>query len=228
MNPVPTSCLDRLSANDLQFICSVLASGEAELRAVARLAVDRESLAELLADRALLKAVLRRGDLAEISPELYFYVLVRHALPLAGVADREIADYVAATLAEYARCNPLDPREGPDAGNARDFTYHLDLIEALESAGGYERFYLHVHSGNQFLVLTGLFPRFLRGREARRGAPGLEYYEEVAGMAFRSASRHPLADEFSVRRVYGLLSEQIRATRFGLNRLADEFLVLAN
>ena len=115
----------------------------------------------MLEDARLLRAVLELVYPVDISVSLYFYVLVRHSLKEAGIDDVEVADYVAATLAEYAKGNPFARvgREPPV-----DFTYSVDFMSALDQASDYDRFLLHVHCGNQFLVLTGLFPRgFRRG-----------------------------------------------------------------
>jgi hypothetical protein len=98
----------------------------------------------------------------------------------------------------------------------------------MNEASPSERFFLEVQCGNRFLVLTGLFPRFLERRAERRGAPGLGYYESVARHSFRTAGQHPLAEEYAVREVYGRLAECFTETRRALNRMADERLFLGS
>ena len=168
--------------------------------------------------------MIELADPLSISPEFYFFVLVRHSLQNAGIEDIEIADYVAATLSEHARGKPLGIRSAkrPEA----DFTYHIDFIEELDGLSPTDRFFLHVQCGNHFLVLTGLFPGMLRHRAKRRGAPGVRYYEGVARSAFLAAGDNPVAEEYAVAEVYERLAGQFGKTRRALNRMAEEFLFL--
>ncbi len=225
MIPVPTSCRERLQPRDFEFIVSALAGrdrgGE---KFLAELFSEPDSLTAMLDQDRLVRAVLELPAPLSISPELYFYTIVRRSLKDAGIDDVQIADYVAATLAENAggtRCRG-NAGEMPDA----EFTYHVDIIEKMSEASPTERFFLEVQCGNRFLVLTGLFPRFLERRAERRGAPGLNYYEGVARNAFLLAGRHPLAEEFAVREVYRRLGDCFSETRRALNRMADEMLFL--
>ena len=225
MIPVPTSCRERLQPRDFEFIVAALAGrdkgGE---RFLTDLFSEPGSLNAILDHDRLLRAVLELPSPLTISPELYFYTIVRRSLKDAGIDDVEIADYVAATLAENAGSSLCPGSSGkmPDA----DFTYHVDIIEKMNEASPTERFFLEVQCGNRFLVLTGLFPRFLERRAERRGAPGLNYYEGVARNAFLLAGRHPLAEEFAVRDIYRRLGDCFSETRRALNRMADEMLFL--
>ncbi len=225
MRPVPSGCLHRLTKADLFFVSATLALSDASGRSLARLFDDDGALESILAHPKLIAALLDTEAMLDVSPELYFYVLVRHTLGELGLDDPQVADYVAAALAEYGRAHPLTRLP---ATPESEFTYHVDFLKALDYANNYERFYVYVFSANQFLVLTGLFPHFLEYRERRRGAPGLSYYEDVARGAFESASQHPLADEFALREVFARLVETMPTTRRALNRLADEYLVLAS
>jgi len=188
-----------------------------------RLVEDSQSLDKLLDNPRLLNAILTLASPVTISPELYFYVLVRHSLLEAGIDHLDMTDYVAATLAEYSRGVPFQAR---GSSNLSDATYHIDYLSAIRDASAYDQFYINVRCGNQFLMLTGLFPRFLERRLERRGAPGVRYYESVARESFRQAGNHPLADEFALSEVYQLLAERMPQTRFALNRMAREFLFL--
>lgn len=225
MRSVPHSCRARLQRRDFRFIAQVLTGvrGGGEMDALIRLTRDEDALTQVLDDPQLLNAVLTVPIAISISAELYFYVLVRHALKEAGIADAALADYVAATLAEYSKGNPLKPEEGEPFENV---TYHVDFLEAINSANPHDRFFLEVRCGNQFLMLSGLFPSFLERREQRRGAPGIGYYEMVASESFRHAAEHPLAGEFAVAEVYPMLAELMPHTRKALNRLSSEYLFL--
>jgi hypothetical protein len=225
MIPVPTSCRERLQPRDFEFISKVLAGGDRVATFLAELFEEADSLAVVLDQDKLLRAVLELPSPLSISPELYFYVIVRRGLKDAGITDLEIADYVAATLADHAGGGRHSASRGGDLPET-DFTYHVDIIEKMTDASTTERFFLEVQCGNRFLVLTGLFPHFLTRRAARRGAPGLEYYEGVARQAFLIAGRHPLAEEFAVREVYRRLGDCFSETRRALNRMAEERMFL--
>lgn len=225
MIPVPTSCRERLQPRDFEFIVSVLAGGDrGGVKFLTELLSEPGSLTALLDHDRLLRAVFELPAPLAISPELYFYTIVRRSLRDAGIDDVEIADYVAATLAESAGGSLYQgsPGKMPDV----EFTYHVDIFEKMSEASPTERFFLEVQCGNRFLVLTGLFPRFLERRAERRGAPGLSYYEGVARNAFLLAGRHPLAEEFAVRDIYRRLGDCFSETRRALNRMADEMLFL--
>lgn len=225
--PVPTSCRERLQPRDFEFITRTLAGGDRAATFLAELFEEEDSLAMVLDQDKLLRAVLELPAPLSISPELYFYVIVRRSLKDAGIDDLEIADYVAATLADHAggrRHHSSGSGDRPEA----DFTYHVDIIEKMTDASATERFFLEVQCGNRFLVLTGLFPHFLTRRAERRGAPGLEYYEGVARHAFLVAGRHPLAEELAVREVYRRLGDCFSETRRALNRMAGDRLFLGS
>ena len=85
-------------------------------------------------------------------------------------------------------------------------THASDFIAIISSAKDRMRFHLQVAAGNQFLVLSGLYPEFLRRRSEDWGGPGLEFYESFAQQAFRSA-----ADSVSQQeRLRGICSVRFR------------------
>ena len=223
MELLPTSCRTQLDASDFDFIVSALASSAREEVGVRLLLADAGAVDQVLEEPKLLQALVALGGSVRVSPQLYFYVIVRHNLKEAGIDDIGLADYIAATLAaNSARL----PGAGARGWGGMDFAYHVDFLEALDGAGGPERFFLHVRCANHFLVMTGLFPKFLRGRARRRGAPGVRYYEGVARTSFLTAGGHPLAGEFAVAEVYGRLADCFGETRRILNRMAEEYLFL--
>ncbi len=224
MNLVPTSCRARLQPRDFEFIAATLGGGEPARAFLEGLFDDPDALTAFLEHESLFRAVMELAAPLAVSPELYFFVLVRRSLKEAGIDDLEIADYVAATLADHASgaLSSGGHRDRPEA----EFTYHVDIVERLAGASPCERFFLEVQCGNRFLVLTGLFPRFLERRAERRGAPGLGYYEGVARQSFRVAGRHPLAEEYAVRGVYERLADCFSEARRALNRMAEDRLFL--
>lgn len=227
MRIMPKSCRARLSRRDFEFMAAILDQLDPSKEdSFIRLARDPETLNTLLDHPKVLDSLLSMKQPINVSSELYFYVLVRHALKESGVDHLEVADYVAGTLVEFANGNPFYT----DAGSPVQIDgvpYHIEFIEAINAANAYDRFYLHVHCGNQFLVLTGLFPGVIKNRENRRGAPGVRYYEGVARGSYRTAGCHPLADEFALCEVYEVLADRFKETRMALNRMANEYLFLS-
>lgn len=225
MQHLATSCLDRLTERDFRFIEEALTGKIDRNDSLRWLFEDPETLPSVLESDSVFRRVVEVPFPVDISPQFYFYVLVRRSLKDAGIEEIEIADYVAASLADHACGRSAAPvgMEKP----AYDFTYHIDFLAACEAASAYDRFFLEVECGNRFLVLTGLFPAFLENRANRRGAPGLDYYEEVARNAYVAAGSRPLADEFAVRTIYPLLAECFSETRRALNRMSEEMLFLS-
>jgi hypothetical protein len=220
MQPDPHHCRSSLTERDWAFIAAALTGDESNRQGLRSLMEDADEFDAVLDHAKLLKAVLELPGVVSISPQLYFYTLVRHSMTEAGFHDRGVADYVAAVLAEVSRGNPFASRGEPPV----DFTCHVDFLRVLDGATPRERFHLQVHCGNQFMVLTGLFPQFIVGRSSRRGAPGLSYYEGVARNAFRDAGDHPLAEHFAISDVYRQLADGFGRTRRILNRMASEYL----
>ncbi|NNE92979.1 MAG: hypothetical protein HKN23_15145 [Verrucomicrobiales bacterium] len=224
---VHTSCIDRLAPRDFQFIEEIF-PGDHRPETLHALLADREMLVALLDHNTLFQAVIDLPMPLAITPQLYFFVLVRKSFTRAGIEDVDLADYVAATLAGHASGRSLGSAPVPGDRPDLDFTYHVDFIESMTGLSDSEQFFLHVQCGNHFLVLTGLFPNFLDHRAERRGAPGLNYYENVARTAFLIAADHPLACEFDLNGVYPRLADSFRQTRQALNHLADDYLFLGS
>lgn len=215
------SSRDRFSAADFAFLAAVLAPGS-DQKHLWTLWEDPQALREMLDLKEVLRALLDSPSALSVSPEFYFYVLVRHAFLDAGIMDPGLADYVAGVLAQRLASNPRDPLRTVPAG----LTHAADFLAILESASGRLRFHLQIEAGNQFLVLTGIFPAFLTRRHERRGAPGVEFYEDFARRAFREAADNRDAPPDVPRKMLGDLSELLPTARRSLNRMAEEFVFL--
>ncbi len=215
------SCRDRFTGADFEFLTAVLA---AEDRAVhlAKLWEDDEALREILDLKPVLRGLLDSPAALRVSPSFYFYVLVRHAFMEAGLDDAALADYVAAVLVGRVAASPGDL----GADGAGELMHAADFLAVISSAHGRMRFHLQVAAGNQFLVLTGLYPGFLKRRCERCGAPDIAFYEAFASQAFRGAADSPQVPDAASRRVFGLLSEAFRDARLSLNKVAEEFVFL--
>ncbi len=212
----------RFTAADWQFIGDVLALSRRSKEGLISLLDDPEAVRMILDHPKLFEAMLMSRRAALLSPELFFFVVVRHTLKRIGVEDLEVADYVAVVCAEFG-CRTAG--EDPDPNHVQSL-YSVDYIAAIENATGQERFFLHMQCANQFLVLTSLYPDFLHRRAERRGAPDVDFYEGVVMNHLDAASRHGLACEFALDQVLAQLAESFPPVRRAMNHTVREYLSL--
>lgn len=217
------SSRDRFTRSDFDFMTAVLAPAEKRHHLV-KLWDDPEALREILDLKEVLRGLLDSPSALQVSPAFYFYVMVRHAFLQANLTDPDLADYVAGLMAKRVCTNAGDPLQDI----AHGFTHAADFIAIISSAHGRMRFHLQVAAGNQFLVLTGLYPAFLQSRSERRGSPDLAFYESFARQAFRGAADNPDAPAHAPRHLLGALSEALPEARRSLNRMAEEFVFLGD
>ena len=168
--------------------------------------------------------MLESPTLLNVSPWCYFYVLTRQSLLRSGLDDVTLAEYLGSMLAERVPLAAGDSLGGISGGLARS----VDFLAVLDQTSGSMRFEALVAGGNQFLILTGIFPEFIMRRSARHGAPGLQFYENVARASFCEAQDHPRAVRQGLKGVLGTLSEVLPEARRSLNRMADSLLFLAS
>lgn len=178
-----------------------------------------EGLDALLDDPRTLNAVLTADH--AVTPALVFYLLVRHALLESGIDDRTLSDYIAAVLVEFGRADrahrihPADPEQ---------FHYLVDIVTAMGEPDGRRQFLLRAHLGNYALWLSGIFPDYVTARIERRGAPGLDYYEELGASGYRLAADSPIASRHGLDSVYRIAADAFPDLRVALNRIADRYL----
>lgn len=203
---------------DLSFLESVLAR-DGQAAALRSLLSDPEALLELLDLPSVHRALIESPVALPVGAPFYFYVLVRHAFRDGGIDDPALADYVAGVLAEK-----LPARADPRSGAVPDWmTRAVDFVAIIRQTSGILRFQLEVAAGDQFLLLTGVFPAFLEARADRRGAPGLAWYESFGRGSYSRAAGHVSVPAAS-RRIFGLLSEVFPIARVSLNRMTDRCL----
>jgi len=211
----------RFAGADLDFVASVLAPSEQRLH-LERLWEDREAQRDILDLKEVFRGLLNSPAAIQVSPHFYFYVLVRHAFMDAKLDDADLADYVSGVIAKSIQCEVSDPLHNLASG----FTCASDFLSVISSAKGRMRFHLQVAAGNQFLILTGLYPGFLRARSEKRGGPELEFYESFAKRSYKDAASNPEGGGRVSRKLLGTLAESMPVARMALNRVADEFVFL--
>jgi len=180
-------------------------------------------LDELLDREEVYRALLDQTGCVNVSPQFYFYVLVRHVLRESGLHNRDLADYVGAMLAEFAQARRLN-RAHPD--DEQRFNYVFEMLQALESASGPRVFHIRAHVGNYSLFLTGIFPEHVVHRSLRSGAPGIPYFESVGGSNYLTAAEHQLARDLHLENILGCLGDRFGSVRQALNQLSDRLVSL--
>jgi hypothetical protein len=218
MKVIQPRCRVQFSAEDIDFVLSVLGSKIGPSQCLIQLLGDEDSRDLILDDEALFHALLERRGCLRVSTRFYFYILVRQVFRRSDINDREVADYVAEVLAEFShaergRCTV--------AGQILPLDYFIEMLAALQTADDRTRFLLRVHIGNYSLFLSGVFPDRIRFRAEGRGTPDLSYYEALGRTQYRVASDHHLAKRFELTEILGTLSERFQTSRLALNDIAE-------
>ncbi len=221
MQVIRPNCRAQFSAEDIDFIVETL--GTKRRDCLVDLLKDEESRDLILDDELLFRAVLERPECLRISMHLYFYILVRNVFRGSGLAEREVADYVAEVLAEFSQTHRTQLRLN---AQGKPIDYFVDLLAALQKADDITSFFIRDHMGNYSLFLSGVFPDRIRIRSERKGAPDIRYYEEIGRSSFRAASDHRLAYKYDVAEIFNTLSERFQTTRKALNDLGDRLISL--
>jgi hypothetical protein len=216
-------CWYRFTAADWQFIRDSLALTQKDREGLVSLLDDPEAVQMILDHPKLFDALLVGRHAALLSPELFFFVVVRHTLKRIGIEELELADYMAVVCADFG--SPATVAKNVTE-NRMESLYSVDYITALEQADSHKRFFIHVQCANQFLVLTSLYPDFLHRRAERRGAPDVGYYEQVVVSHLESAGKHALAEEFALDDVLMRLAEAFPPVRRAMNHTVREYLSL--
>lgn len=175
------------------------------------LLLDEAELNKFLDDDMVCARLLESPAHVPVSPQLYFYVIVRHVMREAGVEDRAVADYLASLLVSYL----------PSGRNSRHLPYVVDEMSAIAATNGADRFFLVVELADRLMFMTGLYRRHIEHRCECRGAPPLDYYENVGGSHYRAAGGHSLAREFCLREIFQALGEAFHDVRIALNRIGE-------
>jgi hypothetical protein len=104
----------------------------------------------------------------------------------------------------------------------------VDLVAAADSPDGRRQFLVRAHLGNYALWLTGIFPDFVTARVHRKGAPGIEYFEEMGATGYRLAADTPTASDHGLDRLFRQAADTFPELRTALNRVADRYLFPAS
>jgi len=202
------------------FLIWLLSRGTEQERDRLESRLQEEGFDSILDDPRTLNAILSGREFSSAPAPVVFYVLVRHALLEDGIADRQLADYLAALLLAFGRTQRAFRVESGE----KEFFHLVDILAAGNESSGEQAFMLRAHLGEFALWLSGLFPDHITARVHRRGAPGLRYYEELGSAGYRMASRFSDAEQHGLDGVYLACADTFRGLRTALNRVADRHL----
>ncbi len=209
-----------LGAADVELALDLLGAGAAERRRLAERAAA-EGPDVLWDDPRLVPALLAHRDLRAPSAALLLYAVLRRLLLDVGVDDRDVTDYAAALVIAFGRGDRAW-RIGEHDENR--YGYLVDLAAEAERSDGERSFRVRVHTGNFALWLSGIFPDYIAARRARKGGPGLRYYEAMGRTGFLVASDHRLAGRYGLDGVLRQAGERFAELRVAMNRLSDQML----
>ncbi len=225
MKLVQPKCRVQFAAQDIDFVLAILGKRLGTADCLVRLLSDEESRDQILDDDALFHALLERGGCLRVSTQFYFYILVRQVLRRSNIKDRQVADYVAEVLSEFARSEAVRC-ELPGQGDVA--TYLFEMLTAANEADDLTGFRIRAHIGNYTLFLSGVFPSRIRFRAEARGFPGMSYYEGVGRAQYRIAGDHRLAQRYELSDILHTLSDRFQTMRLALNDIADRLFALGD
>ncbi len=219
---IKANCRDRFTADDFQFVVKTLSNSERDSITLVELLTDADARDCILDHPRLLAAVLEDSAALHISPQLYFYVLIRHVLKETALADRAVSDYVASLLENFSQTARM---RSPADGQTAPIQYLSDMMIALRDASPSQTFLIRAHVGNYSLFLTGIFHETV-ARRSQRGGPGVSFYEELGSTSFKAVATHHVARSASLSGIYEQLGAGFHDLRLALNRLSDTLLHL--
>lgn len=225
MNVIQPNCRIQFTAEDIDFIVSILGRKTTDAACLVQLLADEATRDVILDDDALYRAFLEHRGCLRVSSHFYFYVIVRHQLRLAGIEERAVADYVAEVLCEFSRSERV---RCVIPGGQASMEYLFEMVAALERADERSRFCIRAHIGNHSLFLTGVFPDRIRFRAENRGFPDLRYYEALGRANFRVASDHRLADRYALGPIFATLADRFQEARLALNDVSQRLFSLGD
>jgi hypothetical protein len=219
---IQANCRERFTADDFDFVVRTLSRSERDGVNLVELLTDAEARDAILDDPRLVDSVLATDAPLRISPQLYFYVLIRHVLKETGMNDRAVSDYLASLLERFSQTARM---RSPANGQANPIQYVSDMLIALQNASSSQSFLIRAHVGNYSLFITGMFPEKVLHR-SQRGAPDVSFYEDVGRSNFKAVARHEMARSCALTGIFDALSDQFHEVRLALNRLADSLVHL--
>jgi hypothetical protein len=219
---IRANCRARFTSADFDFIVRTLSRSRAGNVSLVDLLSDAETLDSILDHPKLVERILCNAGHLRISSQFYFYILARHVLQQAGIADRKLSDYVGSLLETFSLANKL---QSPDKIDNRAHEYISDMLIALTRATPEQTFLLRAHAGNYSLFISGIFHENTQ-RRSQRGAPDIEFYEQIGRTNYQLVASHETARRCELTDVFSGLANRFHDVRLALNDLSDRLLHL--
>lgn len=219
---IQANCRARFTAADFDFVVRTLSRSRREAVSLVELLSDSEVRDAVLDNALLAEALLSQPAHLAISPQFYFYVLVRHVLKEAGIIDRRLCDYIASLLERFSETARLAL---PTPGGSGPCQYLSDILLALRNASPAQAFFIRAHAGNYSLFISGIFHENVT-RRTERGGPTVSFYEDVGRTSYRVVAGHAVARSCELTDIYETLAADFHEVRLALNRLADRLIHL--
>ena len=219
---IRANCRARFTAADFEFVVRTLARSQVDHVSLVDLLSDAETRDSVLDHPRLVHAILSDARHLHISSQFYFYVLARHVLQQAGISDRKLCDYVGSLLETFSHANRL---VASDKIDSRGRQYISDMLIALNQATPEQAFLLRAHAGNYSLFISGIFHENTQ-RRSLRGAPDIEFYEQIGRTNYQLVSSHATARRCELNDVFANLADRFHDVRLALNQLSDQLLSL--
>jgi hypothetical protein len=219
---IRANCRARFTAADFDFIVRTLTRSRTDQVSLVDLLSDSEMRDSILDHPRLVETILSNPAHLQISSQFYFYVLARHVLQEAGIADRKLCDYVGSLLETFSRANRL---QAPDEVDNHGREYISDMLIALRRVTPEQAFLLRAHVGNYSLFISGIFHESAQ-RRSLGGAPDISFYEQVGRTNYQLVASHETARRCELDDVFEGLAERFHDVRLALNELSDRLLNL--
>ncbi len=175
---------------------------------------------EVLLERDLVYRTVAgdQGGWLDISPQLYFHVVLRRRLPRPrNYLQRRVIRYLANLLSLFVRTDRLY-RIQP--GEKETFEYLVDLLSEAAESEHERQFLVHAHLGNYALYLAGIGRGWIEHRlQYGRSALGVDYYHDMGRTAYRQAAAHRLARELDIAPVLDYLAQRFDSYARALQQL---------
>src|SRR5207249_6913748 len=195
---IRANCRARFTAADFDFIVRTLARSRCDSVSLVDLLSDSETRDSILDHPRLVETILSNAGHLQISSQFYFYVLARHVLQQAGIGDRKLCDYVGSLLETFSRASCL---RSPHTSSDSVEQYISDMLIALTRVTPEQAFLLRAHVGNYSLFISGIFHENTQ-RRSRRGAPDMEFYEQIGRTNYQLLSSHATARRCELNDVF--------------------------
>lgn len=157
----------------------------------------------------------------EVSPQLFFDVMLRRAMP--GPRDkleRQTIHYLANLLGLFTRTERVYQLH---QGDDERFEYLADLVREGQAADPERQFLVNAHIGNFALYTSGVCAPWVEyRRDYKRRPVSLEFYKRMGRSHYASAAGSVQAQRFGLRDVFRRLAERFEYFRTGMRTMAEQ------